>query len=75
MTFSCQEGTVEASFSNSLGLWTSKMLCWLFAFSSSVYTTKTYYMLCHFVTGLALVGELGKHQTFHHTVFRLNLTL
>lgn len=25
-------------------------------------------MLCHFVTGLALVWELGKHQTFHHTI-------
>lgn len=44
------------------------MLCWLFVFSSNVYTTKTYYMLCHFVTGLALVGELGKHGTFHHMI-------
>lgn len=25
-------------------------------------------MLCHFVTGLALVGELGKHGTFHHMI-------
>ena len=44
------------------------MLCWLFAFFPTVYTTKTYCIRCHFVTGLALVREVGKHGIFHHTI-------